>query len=336
MDVPPANSHIAGDSPERILQWMHLPRSLSEAKLTGPDLIAGLVTPEVQAVGEALASNVGRAVNLSLLPHSFYTLGRRNQLTSMAVNIHLGRSPVLIDATYWIEGPALRAGFRDGTIRTPFPMAYAFSMDELIRDPYMGDALGSVLDLMAQQLVMVWTAFESLAGDLWEACLNARPQLGYAALGAVPAPQSEEEADKKRRVKFEMPLSLLESFGFDVRNKRGTVLRRHQRWNFSSRREGREAYLTVFEKPHHAVIRAALDDKRLRWLVAVRNAIVHAAGKADASYAELAAGHPVLSKVIAGARVPIDGALCGELVPAGLACCRVLLQFVDGWMASNP
>lgn len=333
--MPPANTQIAGDCPERILEWLNLPSHLGAAKLAGHDLIADLVATELRAVAASLASNVNRAINLSNLPRSFYSNGRRDQLVSVAVNTHLGRSPVLIDAAYWSEGPAIRAGFRDGSIKPPFPIAFGFGWNEIINGNFDTDSLAAILDLMAQQLVMVWTAFETLAGDLWEACINARPKLGYAALGATVNPQSAEEEDKKRKAGVSMPLSLLEEYGFNVRDKMGTILRRDQKWNFSSRRQSREAYMTVFEKSHHAAIRVAFDDKRLRWLFAVRNAVVHAAGAADRPYLELAAGHPVLSQVAAGAQIPIDGVICYELVPACLECCRALLQFVDGWMVSN-
>ena len=335
VDVPPANTQIAGDCPERILEWLNLPSFLGAAKLAGHDLIADLVTTDLSKVAASLASNVNRAINLSNLPRSFYSNGRHDQLLSVAVNTYLGRSPVLIDATYWSEGPAIRAGFRDGSINPPFPIAFGFEWNDIVSGIFDTDSLASVLDLMAQQLVMVWTAFETLAGDLWEACINARPKLGYAALGAAVDPQSDEEEDRKRKAKLSMPLSLLEDFGFNVRDKMGTVLRRHQKWNFSSRREAREAYLTVFEKSHHAAIRVAFDDKRLRWLFGVRNAVVHAAGAADRPYFELVAGHPVLSQVLAGAQISIDGAICYELVPACLESCRTLLQFVDRWMVSN-
>ena len=93
VDVPPANTQIAGDCPERILEWLNLPSFLGAAKLAGHDLIADLVTTDLSKVAASLASNVNRAINLSNLPRSFYSNGRHDQLLSVAVNTYLGRSP---------------------------------------------------------------------------------------------------------------------------------------------------------------------------------------------------------------------------------------------------
>ena len=56
------------------------------------------------------------------------------------------------------------------------PLAIVMIRDVRFSYPILGAGAGpSIALLMSQQLVAIWTIFETLAGDLWEAAVNVHP-----------------------------------------------------------------------------------------------------------------------------------------------------------------
>jgi hypothetical protein len=114
--------------------------------------------------------------------------------------------------------------------------------------------------LMLTQVVSVWTAFETLAGDLWEAALNAHPQ-GLSDLrgnrtrksndisdtraeddeipdvSTAPDRQQgdqydgdENDDDEETVATLPIPRRLLQRRGYDLRDKMGTALKHEFRF----------------------------------------------------------------------------------------------------------
>src|SRR5262249_11862997 len=136
---------------------------------------------------------------------------------------------------------------------------------------------------MSAMIIGSWTAFETLAGDLWEDCLNARPRLGIVALGAEPDSKDDEaKLEQKKRIKYNLPVWLLREFGYDLTRRMGTLLR--GKWDFASRNSAADAYSKVFKDQ---MLDQLFADDNLKWLAATRNAIVHNGSIADSEFTTL-------------------------------------------------
>jgi hypothetical protein len=188
--------------------------------------------------------------------------------------------------------------------------------------------------LHSSQIISAWTHFEVLAGDLWVACLNAVPRLGFAALNAEIKPEDDlEEQERKKRIKYSIPLRLLEKYNYDLRNRMGTVLQR--KWNFARRNESHEAYLRAFGKAWSSEIAAIFTDQKLGWLTALRNVIVHNAGVADSEFRDLVLDHPTLKLVKSDEKINLEGTMVSELCANALNQGIALTRFVDSRLAES-
>jgi hypothetical protein len=94
------------------------------------------------------------------------------------------------------------------------------------------------------------TAFETLTGDLWVACLNARPRLVFIALDAEPSQDDETTADRKRNTRCPVPVWMFRNSSLDLNKNMGTILHEQSRRGFGRRDRAAEAYLKVFGKNH--------------------------------------------------------------------------------------
>jgi hypothetical protein len=185
-------------------------------------------------------------------------------------------------------------------------------------------------------LVTAWTAFESLAADLWIAALNARPILGFIAIGAEPLPGDDEnERERKRKSKLQIPTWIIREPEFTVDRNMGRILEAMNKWDFARRDQAKDAYAIVFHE-HKARITKIFDDKALRWLTAARNMIVHNAGNADKEFLKLVKDHSQLSSAKIGEWVPIDARTVRDLFTASFKQGQELIDFVDDWMKNNP
>jgi hypothetical protein len=183
----------------------------------------------------------------------------------------------------------------------------------------------------------VWTAIESMSGDLWEAALNSHPTIlaalrGKARIGgpnksAYPAQRGGGPDSKS------VPLDMIELHKFDVRTSMGTIFRRQRRFEFTRLSGIREAYSCAFSEKS-SKIDAALASKSLDALSAVRNVLVHKAGLADAEYVRLSSSFDV-PKTELGSPVLLDGEVVAKLVKGAVTSANSLLIAVDDWTRQN-
>jgi hypothetical protein len=197
-----------------------------------------------------------------------------------------------------------------------------------------------IIALMTSMILGVWTAFEVLAGDLWEAALNAHPQ-GLAELkgnmngnkhnknrGTAPANDSYE----RRTEKIEVSLSHIRDLEFSTAGKMGTLLRNVVK--FDSVRGICESYRSAFWEDDES-IEEALDYYELRRLNLVRNLLVHKAGKADKPFLEEAAKYPDLSACKIGDTLVVDGEMVLRLVEPVIGRSKDLIQAVNQWIEQH-
>jgi hypothetical protein len=182
-----------------------------------------------------------------------------------------------------------------------------------------------------------WTAFEVLAGDLWETALNSRPQILLEALKNQPQRTANEitsdrglHLSAKKQV-IDLYVDDLVKCAFDLRGHLGAVLRK--RYSFIGLDSIRDAYLGVFGNLPE--ISQIFDHRVLRSLSAVRNLFVHKAGKVDQEFIEKAAGDSVFSGLKIGDAIEIKERSPNLLLDAAVSQSLDLIKFVDEWMVKS-
>jgi hypothetical protein len=187
---------------------------------------------------------------------------------------------------------------------------------------------------MMSYITSAWTAFETAAGDVWEAALNHRPQ-GLADLNGKKRYQKREPRnrdDESQRMDKLIRLELLRSHKWDTAHKMGSILR--GQFAFTTLAGIREAFEAAFYKKSDNIDRIILDDT-FDQLSALRNVIVHKSAMADAEYERRTKQIPALPKFKNGEKIQLDGKMVADLVHATTQKTFALLSAVDRWLVTN-
>jgi hypothetical protein len=187
--------------------------------------------------------------------------------------------------------------------------------------------------MLSSALTGTWTAFETMAGDLWEVALNIHPSILAELRGKRKRPENrtpDSNAEDKESQKS-VQLSEILRYQFDLREKMGSVHRNQRR--FDSLSGIREAYRLAFSR-NYEIIDEAVDYNGLDALNAVRNLIVHKAGIVDREYLKRA---DTLNIPVAEVGKPIllDGNLVMEMMISVISGSNRLIVGVDDWIATN-
>jgi hypothetical protein len=198
-----------------------------------------------------------------------------------------------------------------------------------------GEMSPGVEAILMAQIVLAWTAYEVLSEDLWVAALNARPRLGFIAINAeLKEGEPIKDREEKLKKKFQIPVWILERDpNFQLQTGMGTLLK--EKCDFGRREEAEEAYQTVFYKDKNK-LNTIIGDGKLGWVAAVRNCIVHEAGKATRQFESLTSLHPELNQIRVGNPIPMNGNRASELVSVVIEKGTALIDFVDSWIKNNP
>jgi len=189
--------------------------------------------------------------------------------------------------------------------------------------------------LLVSIVVGAWTAFETMAGDLWESAVNACPQR-LSALSGKPWRDGETEQDDtdfapdklRKDESKQIPLDLIRQYKYDLTKVMGTLLR--GKFTFTTLDGIREAYWTAFKR-NRVGVRACLQANCFDALSVLRNVMVHRAGVADSEYCRRAQGLP-LPQAKPGQKIELDGSIVFPLAEAVRDRSRELLSEVDAWI----
>jgi hypothetical protein len=198
------------------------------------------------------------------------------------------------------------------------------------------------------QLVSTWTAFEQLAGDLWERAVNKHPD-GLAKLtgkwpkavlqqqkkagklrvsaSSLASPQVQEPTEKM------MKLEVLADRGFNVSDQMGTIWR-NERYNFQMLQSIREAFVEAFWADHHD-IRASILDPSIKALNLARNVIVHKGAIIDPEFMEGADGMRIFDSEVLGKPLTINTIKLRDLTVPVVKASYNLLRAVGMWLMSH-
>lgn len=263
----------------------------------------GLINGALRPLHDVFIRNMDRVMSLGMLPsalifHCSYYLERSGK--DVRVRIH--------------DGPELGAMAFAGYVTNDIHSDANYFARLSNNGTYM-----AIEGVLAAMLIGCWTAFETLAADLWVVTLNNRPALGVKVLESSPGRP--------------VPIQLLQKFDFNLKNKMGEWLSRGS--DLSRRDQIEKAYRKTFGADDQ-ILMGIFRDNELKWLNAVRNVLVHKGGIADDEFQRRVQEHPSLSTVKVGEPVPINGELVSSSFSAVAERSRELLLYVADWMIKNP
>jgi hypothetical protein len=189
------------------------------------------------------------------------------------------------------------------------------------------DGLEALLNAV---ILGTWTAFETLAGDLWEAALNAAPRTLSKLKGRKSGAESRTTKEEPGK---SISLDELHRHGLDVRQTMGTLLR--SKFAFTKLGEIRLAYEKAFSE-HHNDVEAAINSQSLRTLSLVRNVIVHKAATADKEFLDGIQTIPLFAGLKQGERLALDGETVRKIVEPAIQASMDLVGAVDRWIGDHP
>jgi hypothetical protein len=212
-------------------------------------------------------------------------------------------------------------------------------IEQAFDDSYPNEAIA----LMSSLITGAWATFEVLAGDLWEACLNANPA-GLAELTGErkriikragtrleksernQGPSDRETGQTEGMSVRLIDVQILTRGTYNLSSKMGSLLRGY--FKFTTLTGIREAYARAF-KDHPEAIDSALEDKGLGALWLVRNLIVHKTGIVDQGYLDDAKTVPRAPRPALGQSLEIDGQMTRDLIEPVVTCCTNLVMAID-------
>jgi serine/threonine protein kinase len=213
-------------------------------------------------------------------------------------------------------------------------------VSNLAKLPQTHPATGTALDaILSSMVVGSWTAFETLAGDLWEAALNANAKWGLLggnatrirALAGDAAPDGQQTVNRTLSPQPTLAEMYIVTNGtYDLSGKMGTLHR--PRFQFSTLREIRESYAAAFQ-PEVACVDSLLSNKALDVLQCVRNLLVQKAGIADEMDVTMCRQADTAATIEAGSRIRLDAAIVSHLIDPVIRIAESLLRGVDGQIA---
>ena len=97
--------------------------------------------------------------------------------------------------------------------------------------------------MLANTVINLWTAYETLSGDLWETALNIHPHQ-LAKLQGQKKTKSQTSKDDDEKEGKNINLNFLHMHSYDVSQVMGTLLK--ARYEFSRIQKIRDAYKDAF------------------------------------------------------------------------------------------
>jgi len=285
-------------------------------------LSSSLQSASLKPVVDAFVRNIGRLSAMSVLPHYALHCGAWHQLLLSQAAFEYAGKPI-VDSATMIEHPDiskeyLRLAKQDLSEKHKAGMLEVFDNHiEWFSRQEAGTFHDGLMAMLNAQVIGAWTAFETMAKDLWVAAVNQRPK----SLGGLDEVSGEKVATLKD----------LHRYRFDLRDSMGTLLEGKIRLDS----------LDKFKKYYRAAFQSegivdALRDPELFALSEVRNALIHSGGIVDKGFFKHMKSHPVWSTVNLGDDIPLDGQRVAFLTDTVIARGTEVVRGVDSWLDANP
>lgn len=185
-------------------------------------------------------------------------------------------------------------------------------------------------------IIQSWSIFETLSEQLWVDAVNAHPSRlarlqgrPRSAYKVDPNPQNSQQT--KKNDGKSVSISSMEKYGFRVENRLGDILRDTERVTFRSLPLIRESYHRAFDEEADQ-IDAVLDDPSLQYCAAVRNVLIHKAGRVDKEYLDQVTNVQDAVRPNIGERFPLTGQIAANLCDWAMMCSQGLIVAVHRWL----
>jgi hypothetical protein len=275
----------------------------------------------ISAVAVSFRSNINSAIQSpSLIKWSFAegVWRGRAQMAAWHKVIGIGNSPTSISETMARRMKALASKMRSGRIRVP-GVGEGVDIDESAKSAYqILRWVAHDLDAMFRaQIILAWSAFEVLAGDLWEAAINTCPERLIRS-GSTLSIDTIRSVTKR---------------SYNLEGKLGSALAVEQ--DFAKLVLVRDAYGKTF-KEHAKGIKTILNDRYLDALSAVRNVLVHNSGTMDADYEkDYKSCRRLIPQPERGGKLPLDAGLVRKLLSHVRDTGAKLVKEIDLWLTRH-
>jgi hypothetical protein len=177
--------------------------------------------------------------------------------------------------------------------------------------------LGGIQSNYSAMILLAYTAFESLAGDLWMAALNRHTQLA----------RNWCEKNKNQRPEF----SDLAGYDFNLSRSMGTFLYEDERVRLQSLGGIVAAYSDAFKGASNAIFEPR---GGLREVEQIRHLLAHRGGVVDRKFRDEVEDFPSLNHLAVGSRISFTGSDVSKYVNTTVGCAIRLFKFVDDWSAN--
>jgi hypothetical protein len=301
---------------------------------TGQGELPALKTETLRAVGAAYERNIRRVYSLVLFaPAAIWmaiTVQRHTDKIEHKYPQKDKRTRIaLIDQAVKKEldlhSEILRKGGKEADVL--FEQQHKVSFH--ILSSQSGDFSDGPEAWMASQIIATWTAFESMAEDLWEAALNTKPKI-LARLSGRNQSRAAKSGDDPKKIR----LDWLYQHDFNLANHMGTIFLEEKRYSFDNLDGIRDAYTDAFSVDGEAVAKL-ISNNSLDASSLIRNNLVHNGGIIDGKYLKRASVLPPEALGPLGAPILMDGELVAEINGPVIRTGHALIVAVDDWLASH-
>jgi hypothetical protein len=281
----------------------------------------------------AFATTSENALEISDFPMSMFAAGQSFKLAELSAYMQMfgniqPTNPPMVSGKPLIELKALAQRFFWGELQSPLDVFnIGFSVKDLTG--VAGARFCRAFDaMMSSELVLFWTAFETLAGDLWEAAVNAHPE----TLAQMSANNRQLPGEKQERKS--VTIDALAKHRYDIKNKMGTILRA-SRGNFQLLDGIANIYTSTFPDQYDAGKPEVWREIDIKSPAAVRNVIVHKSGLADKMFLDQVSGDSRFASQQLGKKVELNGSLLNALINGLCSFAVRLIHSVDSYLDDN-
>lgn len=301
----------------------------------------------VENSAKAFHANVERLRKLVMSLEESYMAGKRTGALEVCATYQVtGRAHFLPQdgLEKWREAASLASKWANRQEVAPlWTMAGSGGhAGEFITTTHNREAFSPAVDALVMSLLIgTWTAFEVLAGDLWEAAINHHPT-GLARLaGTRTRIRPKKDSQSQKKVSADEKSILLRDIErvakgkYDLSSLMGTLLR--PRHNFTTLVGIREAYSVAFSDDLGSSTRgidSILADDVFDALSLLRNLLVHKSGFADEEYVNGSKQVPSLPQLEKNGLFEPSRETIEKIVVPAIAKAKELIVSVDDWVKS--
>ncbi|QVL34450.1 hypothetical protein KIH39_11235 [Telmatocola sphagniphila] len=318
--------------------------------------------PEVQEIASVYRRNCELLSTLSWAPMQFVSMGQQIARAEIAANFMLYGAENFNGVSLDISKEEDREKISEHSALTfelltkkkqwPYPPNYGGVYSKYVKAVTPKHVSDDLHTIKLSQVLLAWSAFETMVGDLWIEAVNICPSplaklTGKKGriLSMVSGSSKSDEGENKstnttsQKSTKEVSLNLIEQITkgeFDLSKKMGDLLFAGNRVGFSSLQAVREAYSMAFPETCRSLKSKTIDEilasNVLDSLATVRNLVAHKSGVVDQEYWEKQRVAKYAPKLNIGDRINLDDPTTYELIIPSIELGVKLLKEVSSWV----